>query len=355
MNKKGNAWATVAIVIVAAIVVAQYMGFDGKALFSAKGDETGTDTTTTKLEGFCPEDSVTVTFGPAINKLTAAALTNNIRAYVGETDLGSLADSATSTVGVGEKLKLIYNFGSATQHTDYAELVAPCKAFRTANYDMGAFKGTTYDTTITINAFNDENGLVNSITQNETINQGEEGGWEKIVVVTTADQGLYPVRAGDKYIESYRSPNGPAIKPGHWLAVLEFNGTKYDKSRITWQNPSGQAYTRHFYKPSFHSNIQTDGDNVAFEIPGCPSQADIDGGLRSCNLNTGRLRAAMRSGRGAQGGAVGVPAGDIAIHIYGPEWTRHTDTGFPIYGIEDDSGARMSQANQTITLFVEGV
>lgn len=203
-NGKSN--TGVILVIVALVVVGLSWGkggmLDASGLFAAK-TPSGTPATpaaTPSVPGAaipCIYDGATMTIGPMKEKWnpgTAIPASSRAKTFVNGVDKGWLADSSTQTVTFGDNVVVVYGgaYGNTTAHavgyySAKQTFNVPCAStFATADKEAGISK-TPIDPTglhqiyamesvannLTIRIYNDDNGNLNGVADNETMGVGD--------------------------------------------------------------------------------------------------------------------------------------------------------------------------------------
>ena len=354
LNKKGMSdgvvWLLLGLITVGILQTSGVI--DLKSIIGSQAAPPGGDggTQPNPLVEVCSDPSNTMTVGPLKAAWTPATsmASENVRTYVSgkkgdgsyagfsaANDKGSKADSSTLTVAYNDKIGVINGIASSTYHTSYAAFYAPCKPFSTGDQDSASNQLVTYDSAITLSAFNNEDGLKNANnTANETIGSGEIGGWDTTKLQTAEKKGFYPI--------------APGRADSYFLAVVHLNGTTYKEEDTTWSGSVGKVST-----PAYDTVTFLDDKAVTFKFVGCPNLI-VNPDEKFCLKDLGVLRVQADTSKNPTplGSTLAGFGDNIRISFYGPEWYQQTVTGEPLFGDVKNDGTRAGSAVQEKVLYV---
>src|SRR3990167_4278786 len=256
IGKKGQQQgllATISVVALVALVLFQFgffSGFGGAAPSATPGAAT---------TSFCPDSSVTMTVGQATawRAPATSVATEYHRVYVEGIDQGLKADGATVSVrvakpnGEANKVKVYYAENSTLYYGAESSFDVPCGAFDSASLSGGKHRLGNHSPDFTFNAFNSDDGDLNSVSNNLSITSNEE-------VTYTLD---------------FKGTSDQVLSPyGNVIVVVDYNDTEFDGSKIRLEGGSSTAI------PSIHTLLSTAFKSKAWTVAGGPNPSVDESG-----------------------------------------------------------------------------
>jgi len=278
----------------------------------------------------CYIEDTTLTVGPAeeMYNPTTKATTEYHRVFVNGVDQGRYLDSATLTVNPKDQVEIIWAENSsqgATAPSGYyaakQSFTVPCvgAVMAGAQKDSGAYKLYASDANnVTRRVFNEDNGNLNSVSDNETLGAGDQ------VTLDVSFLGTY---------EDAYSPYGPIV------VVVEGNDTSIKNFDLSFTGVSCSKAD----VPGQHSVISVDNKAWAF------SCAKDGRGLRSNERWDGGLSIEVESSINPDGKY----GNQIWMYLYDSDYYLDSNTGVEVLGVEDDDDSDVGSANPKLLIAVQ--
>ena len=317
MNKKGELkmWQWALIAFVAVLIISPGAR---TAVFGVFGQDDGIAPGAQDVSAQrCYIEDTTLTLGAAQEMWNPStkATTQYHRLYKNGVDKGLLLDGSTITANPGDKVAIYWaeNGSSTSYYAAKQEFTIPCAGEVTAGEmpDSNAYKLYAIgNMNASIKVFNEDNGNLNSATDNESLAAGDS------IVLDVRMDGVF---------EDAFSPYG------NMILVVDANDTDY-KDFAAGSFPSADV-------PNQHKADSVDNKQWAFELPNCLSNCDIDFGLAV------EVESGVNPGQG--------DGESITLTFYDEDWFQNTDTGEMEFGVEDNDDADVGGANKQNTINVD--
>jgi len=246
----------IVIALIAVVLIFNIGGLGDKVWGLLPSGADGAPSTPTER---CYVEDTTLMVGPAQemfnpgNKLT----TEYHQVFVNGINEGAKLDGSTMTVTPGDEICIVYGINSsATPGTGfYANkqcFTVPCdgRISTASRQDSDAYKLCQIDANgMTVRFFNEDNGNLNAVTDNETLGAGD------VINMEMTYQGTY---------EDCFSPYGDMV------AVVSANTTNYDEIKIG-SYPAANS-------PKLHKSVEFGVDEIhwAYSLPGVKSNEKVE-------------------------------------------------------------------------------
>ena len=330
INKRGQN-DSMRVLVVIALIVGGLWAWNSGLLGGASPAPAAAPQAGAAPLALCPEVKVTSTIGPAkVNYVPGTDLSTgnvNHRVYLNGIDQNLKDDGSTMTVAPSDKMIIVYaeNATAATSDTQLyslkAEGVAPCRAFGTAAEFNGGDVKLWRNASLTLQAFNEDDGDLNSGTNNQTIGLSDE---VKFEIDIDADS------------ERAYSPYGDMV------VVVEANSTEFQRGRVDLQ---GFTSGGNCVVPGLHDTRDTGMFSLAFCRPGGPKVLSE----RSLSIDT-VLTMVSGSTDNPSGQASGAAGNSILLTFYNQNWKQDPDNAVAVFGVEDRDETRLGFPSDTLEI-----
>jgi len=290
----------------------------------------GTSSTPAETPKACYIEDTTLTVGPAeeMYNPSTKVTTSYHRVFKNNVDKGLYADGSTLTVNPTDEISIIWaentSQGSTAPVGYYAakqSFTVPCRGEVTAGEekDSDAYKLYATDANnVTVRVFNEDNGNLNSATDNETLAAGDQ---------VTLDVSLLGT-----YEDAY-SPFGPIV------LVIEGNDTSIKNFDLSFTGVSCSKTD----VPGQHSVASVDNKAWAF------SCAKDGRGLRSNERWDGGLSIEVETSVNPTGG----DGNSIYMYRYDSDYYMNTDTGVEELGVETNDDSDVGGPNPYTRIYIQ--
>jgi hypothetical protein len=347
MNKLGkfelNAWTVLGGVVVAYIVLAPFRAWVDGLLGGLGGGAPAPGRPVIE----CIYDGAVMTVGPVEKKYapTTALTSIGTRLVINGQDRGMFTDKSTVDVTYKDDIAAYYASNYSTSATDFyyaaeQKFTVPCVSTLSsadATLDPSGAIELILAEKPTIALFNNDDGLKNSKTQNETIAAADSTDIE--MKITQSSKSGY---------SSY----------GKQIIGLQMNTTLWDITKVDLTAISGVASVTPVSCPTYLSNYNSKVGAragfglVCYAIPGVQSE--------STTVQVLNLHAETKSGVDVSNLAVGSPGASwghnqINISIVDENWYRNSVSGAMEFGAETDTNGNVGSGGYAnATLYVVG-
>jgi len=287
----------------------------------------GTTPTGTTNQELCFIEDVTVTVGPTIERYNPGTTVSEYhQVFKNGVNKGRYLDGSTLTANPNDEITIVYavndsQAGNSGYYAAKQEFTVPCVGEVTTGEmkDSEAYLLFASDASnMSVRVFNEDNGNLNSATDNETLGAGDVVNLQMTFIGT--------------YEDGY-SPYGP------FLITVDANKTLYDEFNI---NGAKKVST-----PNQHSNkLSSDSQTWTFEVaadkdgmPGVQSNEQIDLVLT--------VDVDDSTNPGTTGGGL------IYLVRYDGDWFINGDNGKAEWGYETDQDADVGLSNPQKLVYVK--